>query len=74
MDTTHAQQLAMRDQLEDATLANINVVLQLTTAASGARYDGSGILMDDSIQSELRGKVSYSGTVKGDGELSYLTT
>jgi len=70
LDSTDAQQLSIRDQLEDGTLANIacNFRLAGTTAPV---YSGNGIIESDTFSAPVKDKVSWSATIRGDGAMAW---
>ena len=70
LNSTDAQQLAIRNQLEDATLANIacNFLLGSTTAPA---FVGTGIIESDAIGSGVKDKVTWSCNIRGDGALTW---
>ena len=71
LDSTDAQQLSLRDQLEDATLANITCNFRLAGTTAPV-YSGSGIIESDAVgPSGVKDKVSYSATIRGDGAMTW---
>ncbi len=73
LDSTDAQQLTIRDQLEDGVLANIAVNFYLA-GTTNQRYNGSGIIESDVVgPSGVKDKVAYSANIRGDGALTWST-
>ena len=72
VDSTNANQLLIRDQLENGSLGRtMDFLFMLSTSTAGEVWSGTGHILSDSIGSEVRGKVSYRFNVQGEGELSW---
>jgi len=68
LDRTDAQQAALLDQLEDGAVADVVIRLGISSTSYWA---GSAIIESDSLQGGAKGVVKYSGSLAGNGELTW---
>jgi len=71
LDSTDTEQLRIRDQLENATLANLAFYFFLSSSTAGAFYNGNAIVESDTFSAPVKDKISWSATLRGDGALSW---
>lgn len=72
LDTTNANQLLVRDQLEDGSLARqITCLFMASDSTAGEVWEGDAHIVNDSVQSNVKGKVAFSASLQGEGELSW---
>ena len=71
LNSTDASQLSIRDQLENASLANISCEFLLGASSSSKLFTGTGIVESDTMSSPVKDKVAWSCNIRGDGELSW---
>ena len=69
LDSSNAQQLAVRDQLEDGALANVSVLFMLSSSTAGETYSGNAIVESDSIAAGVKDRINWSANLRGDGAL-----
>lgn len=70
LNSTDAQQLAIRDQLEDGTFAAVAVNFYLAGTTAPV-YKGSAFIESDSIGSTLKDRVTWSANIRGNGALEW---
>ncbi len=71
LDSTDATQLGIRNQLEDATIANLTFLFMLSSSTAGETYRGTAIIESDSIVSGVKDRINWTANLRGDGELSW---
>lgn len=70
LNSTDAQQLAIRDQLEDGTYAQISCHFYLAGTTAPV-YKGDAYIESDSIGSTLKDRVTWSASLRGNGDLQW---
>ncbi len=71
LESTNAQQLAARDQLEDGSAADIALVLMLSSSTNGKLYSGNAVVAGDVIVSSVGDKVTWQMEGQGNGALTW---
>lgn len=74
LDSTNAQQLEIRDFLEDASTGTISIIAMLTTNSSARQYNGSVQVEGDVITHSVVDTVKWQCKLRGTGALSWKAT